>query len=123
MAGNISRILIVDDDAFIRDVLAMVLESENFSVDCAENGKEALEKFTQNSEFDLVISDLNMPVMGGLELMKRIRAGKPGTSFIFLSGSEVAFEAIDAEAAECLAKDENIQESIIAAVQRVAAKC
>ena len=70
------RILIVDDDSFIRKMLRMVLKDagfkEMFEADCAE----AAIRMLDSHEFDLVISDINMPGKSGLEFAKLIRSGK-----------------------------------------------
>jgi len=67
------RILIVDDDADVRTILRDFLSSIcQFDVSEASNGKEALEVL--HPSHDLVVTDLSMPVMGGVELIRRIRA-------------------------------------------------
>lgn len=65
-------VLIVDDSEFMREVVKQVLELINFSFETAENGKEALEKI-RSSNFDLVITDINMPVVDGITLIQEIR--------------------------------------------------
>ena len=73
------RILIVDDEAPLRDALARILTAEGYEVRQAGDGKEALE-ILGSSVFDFLLCDLRMPVMGGLDLQREITArGIPGT--------------------------------------------
>jgi DNA-binding NtrC family response regulator len=66
------KILIVDDSRNIRITLKRCLEDDNFEVDYAMNGEEAIEKLTKE-EFDLVFLDLKLPVMDGMEVLRKIR--------------------------------------------------
>ena len=66
------RILLIDDDELVLQSLGMLLESQGYNIERARNGFEAIEK-AQNQEFDLVISDIRMPGMDGIELIKRLR--------------------------------------------------
>lgn len=66
------RVLYVEDEIALRDITSSSIESIIKSLEVADNGKEGLEKFKQ-SEFDLIITDLSMPVMDGLTMIKEIR--------------------------------------------------
>ena len=69
-------ILVVDDEADILETVVDTLEIEfgpDFKVECATNGAEALVKFDTVRVYDLIVTDLNMPVMGGIELTENIR--------------------------------------------------
>ncbi len=66
------RILIVDDEELIRWSLQAALSGTNHTVDLAGSGEEAL-KMLKDSEYDIIITDLKMPGLDGLELMARIR--------------------------------------------------
>ncbi|MGL4378657.1 MAG: response regulator [Microcoleaceae cyanobacterium] len=81
------KILIVDDEPDCQTVLAMFLEGEGYQIESANSGIEALTQFKENPP-DLVISDIVMPQMDGLELCRRLRASRLGQliPFIFLSG-------------------------------------
>jgi two-component system, OmpR family, KDP operon response regulator KdpE len=68
------RILVVDDDPQIRRVLKVTLSGQGFEVDDARNGEAALERLRE-SRFDLVLLDINMPGMSGLEVCREVRAG------------------------------------------------
>ena len=68
------KVLIVDDSEDILEIMKALMELEGAEVTLASNGLEALERLDGDSVFDLVLSDLGMPVMNGLELIGRIRA-------------------------------------------------
>ena len=67
-----TRILVVDDDPSIRELLRELLVEEGHKVRMAENGRKALERIRKES-FDLVLTDLKMPEMGGVELLKELQ--------------------------------------------------
>lgn len=71
MADNLFSVLVVDDEADLAEIMMETLEMEDFKVEMALNGKDALEKY-KASQFDCVISDSNMPGMKGMELLEEI---------------------------------------------------
>ena len=66
------KVLYVEDEIALRDITSSSIESIISKLVVADNGKEGLEKFT-NGEFDLIITDLSMPVMDGITMIKEIR--------------------------------------------------
>src|SRR5262245_42151427 len=68
------RILVVDDDPQIRRVMKMTLTGQGYEIDDAKTGEEGLDKL-RDHRFDLVLLDMNMPGMGGLETCRLVRAG------------------------------------------------
>jgi two-component system OmpR family response regulator len=76
-------ILVVDDDAHIRDVVHYALSREGFRVEVAENGQTGLER-ARRGDIDLLVLDIMMPEMDGLEVCRRLRADT-ATPIIFLS--------------------------------------
>jgi len=78
------RILIVDDDYDVRNILSRFLLIQGFAVETAENGLEALEIFTEN-QFDAVLTDFHMPRMDGLTLARQIRIEDPQTLIIMMT--------------------------------------
>lgn len=78
-----ARILVVDDDAMVRNVLCSELSEHHLGE--AEDGIRGLELF-KNGEFDLVITDLKMPRMGGMELLAEIKMINPDARVIVISG-------------------------------------
>ena len=89
------RILVVDDDWFARQVYADGLTREGFEVVCAAGGPEALELLTTES-FDVVVTDVLMPEMDGLQLLDRLKAGWPGLEVVVLTGVESVDTAVRA---------------------------
>jgi two-component system chemotaxis sensor kinase CheA len=71
--GKAKRILLVDDSAFFREMLRPVLESAGYQVVISEDGVQAVSRFERGEEFDLVLSDIDMPNMNGYELAKKLR--------------------------------------------------
>jgi diguanylate cyclase (GGDEF)-like protein len=78
------RILIVDDEASVRNVLSQVLEDDGFETTEAANGEEALE-FLKKESFSLVITDIMMPGMTGIELLVKIKQLYPDTQVIIIT--------------------------------------
>lgn len=70
---KMNKILIVDDDPDIREVLSVLLGSEGYKVDAAEDGESALEKIKKDQKIDLVILDIMMPGMSGVEVCEELR--------------------------------------------------
>jgi len=79
------KILLVDDEPSILDLMQMVLESAGHEVRTAPNGEGAL-KALEEEKFGLVITDLSMPKMDGLVLTKEIKARHPGQTVVLLTG-------------------------------------
>lgn len=78
------KILVVDDSKFQRNQIIRSLEGEEYEIFSAENGKIGLELFEENNP-DCVLSDLNMPVMDGYELLERIRSQNKKTPVIIVT--------------------------------------
>jgi putative nucleotidyltransferase with HDIG domain len=89
------RVLVVDDEKFIRDILADFLGMEGYYVRTAEDGSSAVTELARNS-YDMVISDLKMPKMGGLELLKEVARVHPDTLTVIMTGFGTVETAIDA---------------------------
>ena len=89
------RILIVDDEESLRRVLQVQLENRGHEISLAKNGLEALTVLA-DSPHDLVLTDLRMPGLSGLELLKRIRADHPGTEVILLTAFGTIENAVEA---------------------------
>lgn len=91
-----ANILIIEDEQAIRRVLRNILAEENkdFNVDDAENGKMGLDKMAQGS-YDLVLCDIKMPGMDGIEVLDRITAEYPDTAVVMISGHGDIETAVD----------------------------
>lgn len=79
-------ILVVDDDAMVREVTAGMLADAGHVVHEAADGAEALEFLVRGGQVDLLITDINMPRMGGLELVKQTRERWPELPILLVSG-------------------------------------
>lgn len=79
------KILVVDDQESMRMLLRDMLEEIGYEVSLAEGGMEAL-RMLEASQFDLVLSDLNMPEMDGATLLKEIKAKYPGLPVVIITG-------------------------------------
>ncbi|MDP2829861.1 MAG: response regulator [Sulfuricellaceae bacterium] len=120
------KVLVVDDDFLTREYLSdLLLATEKYEVESAENGLEAFNRLQADQSIELVISDMNMPVMDGLALIKRARQEGMTQPIIVMSGNNeisIAIEAINSGANDYLVKDENVQDTISLAVERVLEK-
>jgi PAS domain S-box-containing protein len=90
-----ANILVVDDERGIREGCRRILVSEGFSADVAENGEEGL-KLTRAKPFDLILVDLMMPVMSGLEMMEQVRQHDPEIIMIVITGFATIETAVEA---------------------------
>jgi sigma-B regulation protein RsbU (phosphoserine phosphatase) len=120
-----TKILVVDDDPFVREMLATILQSSNYDIETAEDGIDALKKYSGGSGINLIISDMNMPEMKGLELIKKLRHGGSDVPIIILTGNNeiaVAIDAMNSGANDYILKDENIQDTVILSVEKVLEK-
>ncbi|MCK4764089.1 MAG: sigma-54-dependent Fis family transcriptional regulator [Candidatus Aminicenantes bacterium] len=111
LQGN-SRILVVDDDASVRDMLSIVLKRAGYDVVCAESGESALNTLKKES-FELVISDIKMPGVSGIELLKKIKsidAELPVIMITAFASANDAVEAMKLGAADYITKPFNIDE-------------
>jgi CheY-like chemotaxis protein len=80
-------LLLVEDEEGVRDLAREVLEARGYRVLAAANGAEALAVFRAATEpFDLIVTDVIMPQMGGKELAERLAAERPGLKVLFMSG-------------------------------------
>ncbi|HXX81779.1 MAG TPA: response regulator, partial [Thermodesulfovibrionales bacterium] len=79
------RILVVDDEPVVVKSCERTLTPEGYKVDTASNGKEAIGKLGKDN-FDLVITDLKMPDMDGIELIRWIRNSKPNIGVVVITG-------------------------------------
>ena len=87
-----NKILVVDDDPHIREVISFALEKSNMAVTLANDGKQALESFTK-SAVDLIVLDINMPEMDGLECCREIRKTSE-VPILFLSSRDDEIDRI-----------------------------
>jgi PAS domain S-box-containing protein len=114
-----ATILVVEDEQPIRDVLARRLEGEGYECATAADGKEAMEAVSKQ-HFDLVLTDIKMPVMSGMEVLSRIVADYPDTCVIMvtaMSDRQTAVDAMSKGAYDYVAKPFNLDD-VATRVQR-----
>ncbi len=110
------QVLVVEDSKPLREMLVHVLKEDGTRVDAAKDGKDALEKY-HSAHYDLIITDLNMPEVSGIELIKKIREHDEAVEFIIITGYaslESAVEAIKAGAFDYIIKPFKVDELQVA---------
>src|SRR5277367_3536215 len=109
-----ARILVVDDERVIREILAEFLALEGFSVHTVEDGEKALTELRLHP-YDLLITDLKMPRLSGLQLLEKIEAERLGVLTVLMTGFgtvETAIEAMKKGAYDYLLKPFKVEEVI-----------
>jgi two-component system alkaline phosphatase synthesis response regulator PhoP len=88
------KILLIDDDKFLLDMYSLKFKKSGLEIDTSSSSLGALEKLRNNAEYDIVLLDIIMPGMDGLELLKNIRTEKliPKASIIMLTNQADDFE-------------------------------
>ena len=81
-ANRERRILLVEDESLLRRLIAQFLRGEGFEIVEAGDGREGVERFTSCSPFDLVLLDLNLPILPGVEVCRRIKQQRPAQPVI-----------------------------------------
>lgn len=107
-----TKVLLVDDEEEFIATLGQRLDARNLKVTATTTGAKAIE-IVDNQDFDVIILDLAMPGMGGLEVLKRIKSGHPEAEIIMLTGHgsiETGIEAMKYGAEDFLEKPVDIQE-------------
>jgi len=95
MNKEIERILVADDDAVIREGLRRILTAEGYDVETVSNGRAALECLEEQS-FNLLVTDLKMPGMSGLEVLQSLRACQPELPVVLITGYAAIDNAVEA---------------------------
>lgn len=96
------KILLIDDDRFLLDMYILKFKKSGLDIDTASNGTNALEKIRSGEKYDIILSDIIMPGMDGLELLNAIRTEKilPNATIIMLTN-----QADDYDKAKALGVD------------------
>jgi two-component system OmpR family response regulator len=106
------RLLVVEDDAALSEALVFTLKREGYVVDCVASGSDA-DRLLQSGDFDLVVLDLTLPALDGLEVLRRLRAREGSVPVIILSARDANDErvrALDLGADDYLVKPFSINE-------------
>jgi CheY-like chemotaxis protein len=103
--SQLSRILLVDDEELVRQLLARLLRDSGFVVEEADNGASALQAARRlDGSLSLVVTDINMPVMDGLEFARALRATDSKVPFLFITAMDPALITRAGLRAEVLVK-------------------
>lgn len=105
-------ILVVDDDQFVREMLVRGLASQGYETTGFASAEEALKHLSAN-DADILLTDIRMPGMDGIELLRRAKAIDPGLDVIMMTGyasPESAVEAMKAGASDYISKPDNLEE-------------
>ena len=108
------NVLVVDDKQGYRDVYSFIMEPLGIHLECAQNGKEGVDK-VREKPYDVIFMDVHMPVMDGYAALKEIKSLRPGQKIvIFSSSSDPEFirekKALKEGAVECLYKPMDIEQ-------------
>src|ERR1051326_3778807 len=109
-----AKILIVDDERSIRELLDIFLKKEGYSVTSTSNATEGL-AYVKANEFDLIISDIKMAGMSGIQLLRELRTTGFSGQFILLTAfasAETAIQALKMGAFDYILKTENFMEEL-----------
>src|SRR3990167_4282721 len=113
MRGSyLAKVLIVDDERGMREFLTIMLQKEEYKVTSAGSGKEALEYIAQQT-YDIVITDIRMPQITGLDVLKAVKESSPETTVIVITAyasTETAVEAMKQGAYDYITKPFKIEE-------------
>ncbi len=110
-----SRILVIDDERSIRNTLKDILEYEKYEVDLAEDGNKAIEKI-RTAEYDIVLCDIKMPGLDGIEVLERMNMLTPDTPVVMISGHgniDTAVESIKKGAFDYIEKPLDLNRLLI----------
>lgn len=92
-----AKVLIVEDDVDLNSAYQLILSSAGYDILCAENGKQALETIKKQGDPDIILLDLRMPVMDGIDFLKHYNAPKhPDTTIVVFSNYDAQKEVDEA---------------------------
>ena len=95
MSPSVVDVLVVDDEETVRTLVARTLEGADYDVDVAADGASALERL-KDQDYDLLITDLKMPGMDGLTVIREARRRTAGMPIIIITGNSTEASAIEA---------------------------
>ena len=108
-------ILIIDDEKAIRKALTEILSSEGYKIEEAADGEEGLKKFKERS-YDVVLCDIKMPKLDGIEFLQKARESNPDVPVIMISGHgniETAVDAVKKGAFDYISKPPDLNRMLI----------
>lgn len=113
MSDTSATILVVDDDVFTAELTGMILEMIGYETVIAEGGMDAMEKLAENPDIRLVVSDMNMPIMDGVQLFAELRQQGFNQPFVLLTGDDATpLRLAHPDMDGVLTKSEDLQEEL-----------
>ena len=79
------KVLVADDEESLRGIVSEVLTDDGYIVECVEDGKQALEKITADDDFKILVTDIRMPEMNGMELLEKVKAHTAAVEVIIMT--------------------------------------
>ena len=119
MKPDFHRLLLIDDEPGIRRMMWLDLTADGYQVNCAEDGASGLESFAREKP-DIVLTDLKMPGMDGIEVLRRIKEMSPTTEVIVITGHgdlDLAIQALQLDASDFITKPVN-EKALTVALKR-----
>jgi CheY-like chemotaxis protein len=114
------RILVVDDDAMAGEMTGAVLEDLGHEVILAEDGMDAVSQLNADASIEMIVSDMNMPLVSGIELFRELREQGNTLPFILLTGDEPeGLLAQEPRLDACLLKDFNMGDALALVLTRI----
>ena len=89
------KILVIDDEQIVLDSVKKILNQENYDVDTAISSRRGLDLATQG-DYDLVLSDIRMPEIGGMRVLRDVKRARPGLPFVIITGYATVQSAVQA---------------------------
>ncbi len=117
-----ARVLVIDDDQIVLDSISQILTDENYDVDVTLRGGEGLERAIRE-DYDLVLTDIRMPDMGGIQVLRDIRQKRPALPVVMITGyatapsAEMAMKLGAADFIEKPFEPEELLETVASALQ------
>jgi DNA-binding NtrC family response regulator len=117
-----ARVLVIDDDQIVLDSISQILTDENYDVDVTLRGGEGLERAIRE-DYDLVLTDIRMPDMGGIQVLRDIRHKRPALPVVMITGyatapsAEMAMKLGAADFIEKPFEPEELLETVASALQ------
>jgi CheY-like chemotaxis protein len=114
------KILLVDDDAMAAEMTAAILEEAGHILVMAQDAADAVAQFDANPDVDMVISDMNMPLLSGIDLFRQLREQGQNLPFVLLTGDAAGpLLAEEPRLDACLVKDFSLEETLAPAIEAV----
>lgn len=116
------RVLVIDDEAMVCALISMILEDAGYEVSTASSAEDALMLIIEGAEFDLIISDLNMPGINGIELFNKLVQVGCDWPFVLLSGNDPQkLREMAPGLTDCLMKDDTLEGTLVPVIERIMA--